>query len=170
MSTKNTVADLDAKNKGRFTGPFLTYVNSLVILFICNPLLCCSARPELRVREPTTQDGLLHLWLRCQRPMSVDSADHAQPGTDLEYSLWALALHPWIQHTWPSRSTLGAGAAHRKPMLLLLFVGLLLLRFATRKLLSLLFQPPPRSTLLSIRPYCPVQWAAVSHQRLGVDH
>ena len=38
-------------------------------------------------------------------------------------------------------------------MLLFWFVGLLLLRFATRRLLSLLFQPPPRSTLGSARPY-----------------
>ena len=38
-------------------------------------------------------------------------------------------------------------------MLLFTFVGLLLLRFAARKLLSLLFQPPPRSTLDSARPY-----------------
>ena len=33
-------------------------------------------------------------------------------------------------------------------MLLLLFVGLLLFRFAHRRLLSLLFQEPPRSTRL----------------------
>ena len=38
-------------------------------------------------------------------------------------------------------------------MLLFQFVGLLLLRFATRRLLSLLFQPPPRSTLGSVCPY-----------------
>ena len=38
-------------------------------------------------------------------------------------------------------------------MLLFWFVGLLLLRFATRRLLSLLFQLPPRSTLESACPY-----------------
>lgn len=37
-------------------------------------------------------------------------------------------------------------------MLLFTFVGLLLLRFAARRLLSLLFQPPPRSTLDSACP------------------
>lgn len=36
----------------------------------------------------------------------------------------------------------------RKPMLLLLLFGLLLLRFATRQLLALLFQLPPRLTRL----------------------
>ena len=34
----------------------------------------------------------------------------------------------------------------RKPLLLLLLFGLLLLRFATRQLLALLFQLPPRFT------------------------
>ena len=34
----------------------------------------------------------------------------------------------------------------RNPMLLLLLVGLLLLRFATRQLFALLFQLPPRFT------------------------
>jgi len=34
MFTKNTVADVDTKNKGRFTGLFLTYMNSLLIMFI----------------------------------------------------------------------------------------------------------------------------------------
>jgi hypothetical protein len=34
VSTKNTVADVDTKNKGRFNGPFLTYVNSMPIMFI----------------------------------------------------------------------------------------------------------------------------------------
>ena len=36
----------------------------------------------------------------------------------------------------------------RNPMLLFVFVGLLLLRFATRLLLALLFQLPPRYTRL----------------------
>ena len=34
----------------------------------------------------------------------------------------------------------------RKPMLLFLFVGLFLFRFADRQFLALLFQEPPRST------------------------
>ena len=38
--------------------------------------------------------------------------------------------------------------AARKPMLLLLLFGLLLFRFAHRRLLSLLFHEPPRSTRL----------------------
>ena len=40
MSTMNTIANLDSKNKGRFTGPFLTYVNSMVILSIYVVLVC----------------------------------------------------------------------------------------------------------------------------------
>jgi hypothetical protein len=38
--------------------------------------------------------------------------------------------------------------AQRKPMLLLRFVGVLLLRYAERRLLALLFQLPPRITRL----------------------
>jgi hypothetical protein len=38
-------------------------------------------------------------------------------------------------------------------MLLLLLFGLLLLRFATRTLFQLLFQPPPRNTLFSACPH-----------------
>ena len=41
--------------------------------------------------------------------------------------------------------------AHRKPMLLLRFVGVLLLRFAARRLLVLLFQLPPRITRFELR-------------------
>jgi hypothetical protein len=40
----------------------------------------------------------------------------------------------------------GGKRAQRKPMLLLMFVGLFLLRLAERALLSLLFHAPPRNT------------------------
>lgn len=33
MSTKNTLANLDTRNKGRFDGPFHTQVNTLFIKF-----------------------------------------------------------------------------------------------------------------------------------------
>ena len=58
---------------------------------------------------------------------------------------------PWKGHTWPTRSLPGE-TAQRNPMLLLRFVGLLL-RFAARTLFQLLFQPPPRSTLLATHPH-----------------
>ena len=85
--------------------------------------------------------------------LRLDARD-AQPGTGLESSLPATAgvgLLP-TPRTWPARKLPGA-ATHRNPMLLFWFVGLLLLRFAARKLLSLLFQLPPRSTLESACPY-----------------
>lgn len=41
---------------------------------------------------------------------------------------------------------------HRKPTLLFVFVGSLLLRLGERTLLALLFQDPPRSTRLPIPP------------------
>ena len=43
----------------------------------------------------------------------------------------------------------------RKPMLLLAFVGVLLLRFAHRALLALLFHEPPRNTRLLTFQSCP---------------
>jgi hypothetical protein len=40
MSNTNTVADLNAKNKGRFDGFFHIQVNTLVIMSICMALTC----------------------------------------------------------------------------------------------------------------------------------
>lgn len=42
----------------------------------------------------------------------------------------------------------GSALQRRNPLLLLLLYGLLLLRFATRQLVALLFQLPPRNSLL----------------------
>jgi len=62
------------------------------------------------------------------------------------------------QRTWPLRNLPGAAAPpQRNPMLLLRLFGLLLFRLAERKLFQLLFQPPPRSTLLA----CPYNKQAV---------
>jgi hypothetical protein len=72
----------------------------------------------------------------CIRPRPT--AKGARPGRERDRSM--LARRPVRRRTRAARVL-----AARKPMLLLLFNGLLLFRFAQRRLLSLLFHPPPRS-------------------------
>lgn len=53
--------------------------------------------------------------------------------------------------------------ARRKPLLLFLLSGLLLLRLATRQFLALLFQLPPRRTRLEPSSYgCTLQYLDIS--------
>ena len=53
-----------------------------------------------------------------------------------------------MESTWLLSNIPGA-EAHRNPILLFVFVGLLLLRLAARTLFQLLFQLPPRSTFVA---------------------
>ena len=67
----------------------------------------------------------------------------------------AVLVVPSHRAIWRGTKRCGTRRRHnRKPLLLLRLFGLLLLRYAARALLSLLFQEPPRNTRLSSE--CPL--------------
>jgi hypothetical protein len=126
----------------RLTQIKLSYHEEICV-YLCPIQLVNWPRPERRTQGLPHRAEPVYLWLNLP-------ATRCRPNRE---QIWRVhsrrqrSVHRPLR-TWPSRSAPGT-PTHRKPILLLRLSGVLSLRVAARTLFSLLFQLPPRSTLLT---------------------